>query len=259
MRAALPALLLAFLVGCYGLAPYASYRPVQGTAGDTDTAEPDTDTSATTSDQGCPLGQDDDDDRVCDDEDVCPGGDDREDIDNDGVPDDCDFCPQDATDDSDGDGVCDSDDVCPGSSDSADRDSDGVPNGCDSCPDDPANDMDGDGICDSSDPCPGNAQNNCSRDIQVDIYADYYYYEITWEITDNGYLADYGTFAQPYDSYSAVYTGIPGDYICMVMLDSFGDGGSSGDVIDVSTGTTLTYWSAYDYGSEGDFCFTIPG
>ncbi len=81
----------------------------------------------------CPDG-DDDNDGVCNADDVCPGGNDGVDGDGDTVPDFCDTCPQDANDDSDNDGVCDSDDACPGSDDGVDDDGDAVPNGCDICP-----------------------------------------------------------------------------------------------------------------------------
>jgi hypothetical protein len=77
---------------------------------------------------------DEDEDRVCDQDDICPGGDDRIDNDGDGVPDDCDACPLDDPDDSDGDGVCDSDDRCEGIDDRIDADGDGYPDECDLCP-----------------------------------------------------------------------------------------------------------------------------
>lgn len=69
---------------------------------------------------------DTDGDGICDSHDLCPGGDDRLDMDGDGRPDDCDPCPSDAADDSEGDGVCDSDDLCPGQDDTIDADGNGV-------------------------------------------------------------------------------------------------------------------------------------
>jgi hypothetical protein len=62
---------------------------------------------------------DSDNDSVCDEDDICPGGDDTIDVDNDGVPDDCDPCV-----DSDNDSVCDPADICPGGNDLEDADSD---------------------------------------------------------------------------------------------------------------------------------------
>ena len=84
------------------------------------------------SDPGCP---DDDNDGVCNIDDVCPGFDDNLDTDGDGTSDGCDPCPLDFSDDSDGDGVCDSDDICPGGDDTVDSDGDGTPDDCevDSC------------------------------------------------------------------------------------------------------------------------------
>ena len=48
---------------------------------------------------------DDDDDGICNEDDICAGGDDTIDTDADAVAEDCDACPDDATDDSDADGV----------------------------------------------------------------------------------------------------------------------------------------------------------
>ena len=91
-------------------------------------------------------------DGVCDEADVCPGGDDADDADRDGTPNFCDPCPLDAPDDSDGDGVCESDDVCDGFDDELDADFDGVPNGCDTCAgSDDTRDADGDGRPDGCD------------------------------------------------------------------------------------------------------------
>jgi len=93
-----------------------------------------------------------DEDTICDDVDVCPGGDDTVDTDDDGTPDDCDVCPDDATDDSDEDGVCDGVDRCAGGDDTVDGDADGVPDACDRCViGDDALDADGDDVPDACD------------------------------------------------------------------------------------------------------------
>ncbi len=105
----------------------------------------------------CP---DSDQDGVCDIDDVCPAGDDREDTDEDGIPDPCDLCDgEDTSGDTDGDRICDDrdtdddDDGCPDSSDLAptvpdpDPDEDGLVGGCDPCPADAGNDADNDGSC----------------------------------------------------------------------------------------------------------------
>ena len=106
-------------------------------------------------DRRCLPCPDDDGDRVCDADDLCPGFNDGVDADADGVPDGCDPCPLDAGGDSDGDGVCDSTDVCQGSDDRVDSDGDTVADGCDPCPLDNPDDTDGDGVCDSIDVCRG--------------------------------------------------------------------------------------------------------
>jgi hypothetical protein len=88
----------------------------------------------TTDPQCDPLGvgwlcEDDDHDSFCNDEDQCPGHDDREDVDGDGVPDGCDPCPDSDGGDADGDGVCDAEDICAGHDDDVDTDGDGTPDG----------------------------------------------------------------------------------------------------------------------------------
>ncbi len=79
-----------------------------------------------------PACVDSDGDTVCDDEDSCPGFDDRDDADGDGVPD---GCEEPDNDDRDGDGVLNVDDNCPdmANADQADGDGDGVGNVCDNC------------------------------------------------------------------------------------------------------------------------------
>ncbi|MEO0726483.1 MAG: lysyl oxidase family protein [Bacteroidota bacterium] len=103
--------------------------------------------------------EDSDEDGICDEEDICPGGNDLADADEDGIPDDCDECPNSATGDTDGDGVCDDEDVCPCCDDLADADDDGIPDGCDICPNSATDDSDGDGVCDDEDVCLGSDDN----------------------------------------------------------------------------------------------------
>jgi len=126
---------------------------------------------------------DSDGDGVCDDLDVCAGGDDSIDTDGDGTPDFCDACNDlidtdgdgvsDCADqeinspcpntvdangvslDSDGDGVCDELDICPDGDDNLDTDNDGTPDACDACPNSATGDSDNDGVCDNLDICPG--------------------------------------------------------------------------------------------------------
>jgi|GEM_PF-4559812 len=93
---------------------------------------------------GCPTTQvffcmdpcdDDDGDGVCNEDDICPGGDDNVDTDGDGVPDYCDIC-EDGDDnlDDDGDGVPNDCDICPGHDDNQDSNGNGVPDGCETDP-----------------------------------------------------------------------------------------------------------------------------
>ena len=104
---------------------------------------------------GLLVDNDSDNDTVCDDDDICPGGDDFVDDDNDNIPNTCDACPNDPDNDSDNDGVCGDIDICTGFDDLLDNDVDSIPNGCDTCPNDPDNDSDNDGICGDLDICPG--------------------------------------------------------------------------------------------------------
>ncbi len=110
----------------------------------------------------CQCGEsypDDDDDGLCNWEDVCSGFDDGIDFDGDSIPDGCDDCPFDGA-DSDGDGVCDSVDPCPWDL-LDDSDGDGVCDSDDPCPFDNPDDLDFDGLCESTDPCPADPLNAC--------------------------------------------------------------------------------------------------
>jgi len=129
-----------------------------GGAAGTETSETsgDTVTGDETGAQGrCGARGDADGDEACDDEDRCPGGDDRVDDDGDGAPNLCDVCVRDPEDDGDGDGVCGDLDLCKLGDDALDGDSDGQADACDPCPQDPGDDGDGDGVCDGEDTCPG--------------------------------------------------------------------------------------------------------
>ena len=101
--------------------------------------------------------EDADNDLVCDNEDMCPGFDDKIDSDEDGIPDGCDDCDNrlvghpcdDGIEctildvytpdcgcagipfDSDNDGVCNWEDICDGGDDNLDVDNDGIPDDCD--------------------------------------------------------------------------------------------------------------------------------
>lgn len=152
-------------------------------------------TSTSASDEGgaetstglgpCGARGDGDGDEVCDDEDACPGGDDRVDDDGDGTANLCDPCVRDPDDDLDGDGVCGDLDVCEAGDDAQDGDGDGRADACDECPNDAGDDGDGDGVCDGVDLCPGaddsadangngvpDACDECPEDAQGDSDGD---------------------------------------------------------------------------------------
>ena len=95
----------------------------------------------------CPITPEDTDgDCVPDNDDICPGYDDRVDSDEDGVPDGCDNCPWDANEDQ------------------TDTDGDGMGDECDSCPNvAPEDDNDGDCKPNNEDPCPNDAEDNCEE------------------------------------------------------------------------------------------------
>lgn len=124
---------------------------------DTDGTDTDgTDTAVDTGDTDAGGCDDADEDGVCDDEDICPSGDDTVDTDEDGVPDDCDVCAEGPDDlDTDEDGTPDACDLCADSDDAVDTDEDGVPDGCDVCAgEDDTADADEDGVPDACDVCP---------------------------------------------------------------------------------------------------------
>ena len=125
---------------------------------------------------GVLIDNDQDDDTVCDDDDICPGGDDLIDSDFDLIPDYCDICINDPDNDLDGDGFCSDEDVFPfDPTEWSDTDGDGVGDNVDNCiatvnPEqididnfgqgdnigdvcDDCIDFDGDTVCDDDDIC----------------------------------------------------------------------------------------------------------
>jgi len=76
---------------------------------------------------------DSDEDGVCNDADICEGGNDNDDFDGDGIPN---FCDDDCDNsigsgDDDADGICNNEDECPGFDDNIDENKNGLPDGCD--------------------------------------------------------------------------------------------------------------------------------
>ncbi len=142
-----------------------------------DDGDPCTDSDTYDVDCNCKgVYSDTDNDGVCDNQDICPAGDDNVDTDADGTPDACDDCDNsligtacddgdpctindmyDANcdcsgifsgNDTDMDGVCDASDACPGFDDNLDEDGDGIPDDCDTC-----NDLTVGQPCDDGNPC----------------------------------------------------------------------------------------------------------
>ena len=115
---------------------------------------------------------DSDGDGICDELDICEGGDDNVDTDMDGVPDFCDICEGGDDDvDTDMDGVPDFCDICVGGVDSLDMDMDGVPDFCDICEGgDDTVDTDMDDVPDFCDICAGGVD---SLDTDMDGVPDF--------------------------------------------------------------------------------------
>jgi len=170
---------------------------------------------------------DDDGDGVCNDVDICPGGDDNVDSDSDGIPDFCDDCPNDPDNDAEGDGVCGDVDICPGGDDNVDSDSDGIPDFCDTCPNDPLNDVDGDGI---GDVCAASAN-------------DFHVLEGT-HLTDQIFIDEgikcAGDCPTIFD-YSGIDTQIAGDYTYTIQCDDGCSGISGQGTITVIETHTIAF------------------
>ena len=111
--------------------------------------------SGETDGSGVVIDDDDDNDGICNNDDICEGFDDNIDFDSDGIADGCDNCPNDEFNDLDNDGVCGDVDLCDGFDDNLDSDGDGLADGCDDCPNDELNDSDNDGVCGDVDLCDG--------------------------------------------------------------------------------------------------------
>ena len=114
--------------------------------------------------EGC---QDEDQDGVCDNEDLCEGFPNVDD-DNDGICNDDDICPADPENDADGDNICEPEDICDFGDDGQDTDGDGTPDACDACPNDEFNDIDQDNLCGDIDECPANQENDADNDGQCE-------------------------------------------------------------------------------------------
>lgn len=200
-----------------------------------------------------------DEDGVCDVDDICVGKDDSLDADLDGTPDACDICPDDAQNDADGDGICDSSDICLGGLDQEDLDLDGIPDFCDVCPEDPLNDTDGDEICDQSDNCPDDPTNDCEHLITIFLKVDFWNNEASWNLVERttGLPIDSGNFTAANQSYTREYEMVPGNEYCILVEDSYGDGGVRGRVRDEDKDEVLTQWAKGDYQDELTRCFEI--
>jgi hypothetical protein len=199
-----------------------------------------------------------DSDGVCDDDDVCPGGDDLADADGDGVADFCDECPDDAPDDTDGDGVCESDDVCPGENDALDADFDGVPNACDICRgfddelDDDADFVPDDCDCDTSS-CDSDA--SCTENANGVICTCNSGYE-----GDGRSCSDIDECASAPCDVNASCSNTAGGYTCECEDGFSGDGFSCVDIDECAAGTdTCDPLATCTNTSDGFTCECPPG
>lgn len=105
-------------------------------------------------DEGGVCCADEDEDGVCDQDDLCPGSDDAQDKDEDSIPDGCDNCPDEANADqvdSDNDGTGD---ACEPVAPCNDHDNDGVPNPEDTCENTPEGTPVNDEGCSVAQSCP---------------------------------------------------------------------------------------------------------
>ena len=115
--------------------------------------------------------------------------------------------------------------------------------------------LDGDAVADACGTCDNDASNDCeSYSVMATFDADSYYTEITWGLLDIlGNLIETGAPAAE-GSFSKTWDLVPGRY-CMVVADSYGDGGMSGLV--TLDETVLASWDATDYAEQHAACFTL--
>lgn len=96
-----------------------------------------------------------------------------------------------------------------------------------------------------------------SGNVQVVLIADGWPDESSWSLRDpGGTPIDGGGFAAPYEVLTTSYA-LAGQH-CLQIVDSFGDGGVTGRVIDLATGAELVSWGGGAYGASGAFCFDPP-
>ena len=96
-----------------------------------------------------------------------------------------------------------------------------------------------------------------AADVTIDLTADYFYSEASWNVYDvvNGtfYYAVDQTFAVAYDNV-VVDLALPEGNYEVVCYDAWGDGGIAGVV--TMAGEELVSWFSTSYGAEGHFAFT---
>ena len=99
-----------------------------------------------------------------------------------------------------------------------------------------------------------------SADITIDLTADYYYGESSWNVYDSSAAAYYysanQTFSSAYENQIVTLSLDPGAYSVDVW-DSWGDGGVSGSVADANA-IVLVSWASSGYTTFGQFGFTVP-
>jgi len=99
-----------------------------------------------------------------------------------------------------------------------------------------------------------------AADITIDISADYFSSESSWNLYDSSsgayYYSSNQTFSSSYEN-QVVTLELEAGMYSVDVWDSYGDGGVSGSVADAN-GVVLTSWSGWSYDSFGQFGFLVP-
>jgi len=85
-------------------------------------------------------------------------------------------------------------------------------------------------------------------DVTLNVSVDFWYYEGQYAVVDQffNFVLPYQSFTSSFQSRTHTLPGLTdGDQYYVVLSDSYGDGGISGNV--VQGGTSLTSWGAYSY------------
>ena len=95
-------------------------------------------------------------------------------------------------------------------------------------------------------------------DVTLNVSVDFWYYEGQYAVVDQyfNFVLPYQSFTSSYQSRTHTLPGLTdGDQYYVVLSDSYGDGGISGNV--VQGGTSLVSWSAYSYSTYAYNSFIV--